>query len=152
MAFYRLVKYGAKEVKGSRSPTCCLLMTLWFFVRRGRSKWRFCSSWCGLRQSLGWRLIWIKVSSSRWEGWKTWINWLVNWVARWEVFRPLIWGCRWGLLLILWQLWMILRKASVKDWLCGSDNISLRAGELHWFVVLCSACLFILCPFSICQE
>ena len=43
----------------------------------------------------------------------------------------LTWGCHWGLLLTPWQLGMVLRKGSAKGWLCGSDNISLRVGELH---------------------
>ena len=35
-----------------------------------------------------------------------------------------------GLFLILWQLGIVLRKYFIKDWLYGSANISLRAGEL----------------------
>ena len=105
-----------------------------------------------LRQSLVWRLIWIKVSWSLWEGWRTWMIWFVSWAARWVVYLLITLGCLWGLLLTPWQLGMVLRKYSAKGWPCGSDNISLRVGELHWFVVPCPTCLFILCPTSICQK
>ena len=52
-----------------------------------------------LRQSLVWRLTWIKVSWSLWEGWRTWMIWFVSWATRWVVYLLLTFGCLWGHLL-----------------------------------------------------
>ena len=58
---------------------------------------------------------------------------------------PSTWGCRWVLLLNLYLLRMELKRDSAKDWLCGSNNISLKGGRITLY-----NCLFVSYLFSSC--